>query len=467
MKAAVQVLGFFFFMSVAILFGGSCANIVPPGGGPRDSLAPALLSVTPRDSTLNFNSDRIVFTFDEYIDFQPVNQLEFTPGFDVNPPVELRGKTLTMRLGRPKWTDSLQPNTTYTIHFGGAIRDVNEGNVLRDFTYTFSTGPYLDSLELSGRVILAQTGRVDSTLIVVLHRKLEDSAVRTDRPPYVAKLNGNGEFRFRNLPAGTFAMYAIGDAAASKRYQRSDQLFAFLGTPVTTGTDSSFTLYAYREAPRTATPPASTGKLGTTEKRLMFSTNLTNSQQDLLNNLVLTFPVKLRTYDSALVRLATDSTYAPVDFSLSLDSTMKQLTVQTQWKPGTLYHLVLDKNFAEDTLGRRLLKTDTLSFTTRTLKDYGELAIRLRSIDLSANPVLQFVQNDQVVFAAPVPSGMYRNPMAVPGDYDLRILYDTNGDGVWTPGEFFRTKRQPELVKPLGRKITVKPDWENDFEITL
>ena len=43
-------------------------------------------------------------------------------------------------------------NTTYTFNFGEAIEDYNENNPLPFFSYTFSTGDYLDSLSLSGTV---------------------------------------------------------------------------------------------------------------------------------------------------------------------------------------------------------------------------------------------------------------------------------------------------------------------------
>ncbi|HZH64960.1 MAG TPA: Ig-like domain-containing protein, partial [Flavisolibacter sp.] len=110
-----------------------CANIIPPGGGPRDSTAPVLLSVAPKDSTLNFKGARITFTFDEFIDDpQDIqNNLLFTPTFEVNPELTIRAKTMTLRL-----RDSLLPNTTYTFNFGNAIRDINENNVLRNFVYT-------------------------------------------------------------------------------------------------------------------------------------------------------------------------------------------------------------------------------------------------------------------------------------------------------------------------------------------
>ena len=70
-----------------------------------------------------------------------------------------------------KLKDTLESNTTYSMNFGNAIRDVNEGNIMKDFTYVFSTGPYIDSLELTGNVVLAEDGKIDTTMIVMLHTR--------------------------------------------------------------------------------------------------------------------------------------------------------------------------------------------------------------------------------------------------------------------------------------------------------
>ena len=153
--------------------------------------------------------------------------------------------------------------------------------------------------------------------------------------------------------------------------------------------------------------------------------------------------------------------------SATLDTTSRRLTVRTDWKEGTRYQLILDQAFAEDTLGRRLLKTDTLTFATRKATEYGSVSIRLRNIDLSLNPVLQFVQNNNVVLSAPIPSGTFSQALFLPGDYELRVLYDRNGNGKWDPGQFFGGKRQPELVRPIERRVNVKANWDNEFEVAL
>src|SRR5215204_2545680 len=167
--------------------GFSCANIIPPAGGPRDTLPPVLINATPNDSTVNFNANRITLNFDEYIDLKEVqNNLLFTPLFapDSLPEVQVKLETVSIRI-----RSILEPNTTYTFDFGNAITDVNENNPFRRYTYVFSTGPYIDSLQLSGRVLLAENGKVDSTLTIVLHRDFTDSAVVKNRPRYAARVD--------------------------------------------------------------------------------------------------------------------------------------------------------------------------------------------------------------------------------------------------------------------------------------
>lgn len=470
MKPALFFCLILFSMVFALFTGTGCANIIPPSGGPRDSLPPQLLRAEPPDSTTNFTSNIIRLYFDEYIDIKDErNNLLFTPLFNNNPIIEARLRTLTIRL-----RDSLEPNTTYTFKFGNAIADYNEGNRMQGFTYRFSTGPALDSLQLSGRVVLAETGRTDSTLTVVLHRNLTDSAVMNERPRYATSVDRNGYFNFQNLPGGTFAIYAIGDAGLARRYLSKNQTFAFLDSPITVqpGIDT-LTLYAYKEITpsTTITAPPTRGLpvRGATpeERRLRYTTNLSNNQQDLQKNLQLNFELPFTQFDSSLIQLSSDTTYTPQNFTVSLDSSRKILTFNTTWKEGTLYHLILDRDFAEDSSGRRLLKTDTLNFSTRRLSDYGNVQLRVRNVDASLNPLLQFVQNNQVVFTAPLQNGSYSNNMFMPGEYELRILYDRNGNGRWDPGEFFNEKRQPELVQPIERRITVRPNWNNEFEIAL
>ena len=137
------------------------------------------------------------------------------------------------------------------------------------------------------------------------------------------------------------------------------------------------------------------------------------------------------------------------------------------WKENTVYHIILNKDFAEDSSGKKLLKTDTLSFITKKLSDYGSLLLKFRNLDLTKNPVLLFVTNDFIYKSFPLSSSSFSQELFLPGEYELRILYDENKNGKWDPGEFFGKHKQPEIVKPVDRKISVKPAWKNEVEIAL
>jgi hypothetical protein len=462
---------FSFLILVAIAafwttFPTGCANIIPPSGGPRDTLPPQLVSAMPADSTLNFRGNRINLTFDEYVDLQDVqNNLLFTPTFEINPEVSVRARTVSVR-----FRDSLLPNTTYILNFGNAIHDINESNPVRNFVYTFSTGPVLDSLTLSGKVLLAENGKIDSTLIVMLHRNLDDSAVVKQRPIYVTRVANDGSFRFRNLPADTFAIYALGDAGIVRRYQnRNQQYFAFADSAVVTGRTDDLTLFAYREqqgGTTTGVPAAGRNPTtGSADRRLRFTPATTTV--DLQGDFILNFPVPLRRFDSTQLALSTDTTFIPAPFTALLDTSRTQVRIRSQWREGTQYNLILGQTFAEDTMGRQLLKRDTLSFTTKKLSDYGRLTVRIRGMDTARRPVLQFVQGTQVTFSAPLRNGVFSSRLFSPGEYELRVLYDENGNGVWDPGQFFGARRQPEIVVPVSQGINVKADWDNEFERSL
>lgn len=411
-------------------------------------------------------------TFDEFVDVQnPMAEVIISPIPKIFPSIDYRLNTVTIKL-----KDSLESNTTYSFNFGNSIKDINESNVLKNFTYVFSTGSYIDSLEFNGKVILAETGKTDSTLIVMLYSSSDDSAILREKPRYVTKLDRGGNFRFKNLPQKTFYVYALKDEGGSRRYNSENQLFAFADSAVVAGQSKDFTLYAYsstKPAPTPALPPGLGGNRNrpannVADRRLKYTTNLTSGQQDLLGEFVITFEQPLRTFDATKLRLHTDTTFTPVpSYRFEKDSTNRKLQLEHTWKENTTYHLILDKDFAEDTLGKKLLKTDTLSFRTKRLADYASLKLRFRNLELSKNPVLQFVQNSIVVRSYAMTDAILTQSIFLPGEYELRILFDDNKNGKWDPGVFFGKHKQPELVKPIDRRITVKAGSENDFEIAL
>jgi hypothetical protein len=467
----------FLFILVCLAFARwplitGCANIIPPTGGPRDTLPPVLLNGLPAPRTLHMTSNKIVLTFDEYVDLKDVRKnLLVSPVPKISPVVTFHLKTITIEI-----KDTLRPNTTYAYNFGKAVTDVNEGNILKNFTYVFSTGNYIDSLQYSGRVVTASTGKPDSTLFAMLHSSLDDSAVEKEKPRYMARLDSAGYFTFKYVKPGIYALYALKDESGTHEYTSQAQKFAFADAPVDlTKSTEPLILYAYEDTSNFKKPtkpkpvvPAKKEKVDKDKvKRLILSGNLPNGQLDLHNQLVITFGLPVRYLDTAKIGFFKDSFVSVNNYHVSLDSAKKTMTLTYGWVQETHYHLVLQKDFAEDTLGEKLLKIDTINFKTRSESDYGNLRLRFKNLDLSRHPVLLFIQGDKIVISSPIGrSFRYNNKLFEPGDYELRILYDTNQNGVWDPGDFW-THRQPEIVVPVRKKLSVKKNWDNEVDIIL
>ena len=182
----------------------------------------------------------------------------------------------------------------------------------------------------------------------------------------------------------------------------------------------------------------------------------------------MTFEQPLRSFDSTKIRLYTDSAFNPaVTYSFQKDTGNKKVMLKHTWKENTTYHIIMEKDFAQDSSGKKLLKTDTLTFKTKKLAEYGSLQIKFRNLDMGKNPVLLFVSGESIVKSVPLKGSEFSEALFLPGEYELRILYDDNKNGVWDPGQFFGKHKQPELVKPVERKIAVKWAWQNEFEIAL
>ena len=470
-KVFCLILSMVFIVFFTSLLGSGCANPIAPSGGPRDSLPPVLVAVSPKDSSENFNAKKISFTFNEFIVLDnPHDNLLVSPVPKQDPLVEGKLRTVTIKI-----KDTLEENTTYTYNFGKAIKDNNEGNILKNFTYVFSTGAYIDSLELSGRVIIAQTGMPDSTLIVMLHRNGADSAVVKEKPRYIAKLDSTGRFQFTHLPSGVFYLYALKDASGQKKYQPTKDMFAFADKPITIGRNNApVALYAFIEKdtarrPKLATRvlPPKPDKEKEKDKRLKFTLNLENNQQDILGNLVFTFTDPLKKFDSSKVVFA-DENYAPIsNYRITKDTSNKKLTLVYKWPENTTFNLIVDKEFAEDSAGRKITRTDTLKFKTMKEADYGNVSIRFNNLDLGKKPVLQILQSDVVKDSIKLVSNNFHVKLYRPGEYSMRILFDDNGNGTWDTGEFFGTRRQPEKVIAIKRKLNVKANWDNDNTIDL
>ncbi len=444
--------------------GSGCAQVGMPTGGPRDSLPPVLVSAVPPNKTINFKENRITFTFDEYVHLQDLQKyLLVAPVPKIIPNINSKLRTVTIKI-----RDTLQPNTTYSFQLGNAVQDINENNPIRNFTYVFSTGSYIDSLTFNGNVMLAETGKTDSTLLVLLYKNLDDSAVYKEKPRYVARLDSSGKYQFQNLAEGTYHLYALKDESGQKMYNNPSQLFAFADSAVHISANvKPVELFAYSEGedkkPATR-PPVATKK--NAEKGLKYSTSISSGEQDLLTPLSINFQVPLKNFDSSKIKL-TDTLFKSFQgVGISIDTTFKKITIKNNWTEDTYYKLIISQDFAVDTLGDKLEKADTISFKTKKSADYGSIKLNFTHLEKIAHPVLQFVQNNAVVDSFKLTSPVFSVKLFNPGEYELRILNDENENGKWDSGSY-HLKKQPEKVIAIPRKISIRKDWDNETDIEL
>ncbi len=465
MRLSYLVYSFLIFSAAALIIIGSngCAQIGAISGGDRDSLPPRLLSADPKLLSTNFTGNKITFTFDEYIDeLQDVqSNVLVSPLPKNNPEIRSKLKTITIKL-----KDTLLENTTYSINFGNAIKDVNEGNIFKDFTYVFSTGNTIDSLMVTGKLQLAETGKPDSTLIVMLYRNANDSSVQQIKPNYIANVKGDGSFSFTNLPAGNYNIYALKDGDGGKTYNSKTELFAFTSTPITVSDSTApVNLFAYAEEKTSKLPAATTVKPKTAaQKKLRYTLPLAGAKQDLKDSFTLEFNNPIKKLDSTKIIL-TDTNYVPVNGVFYFADSNK-LKLITKWTEDFDYKLIIQTNAVTDKTDSTLTKTDTLRFKTKKESEYGSVVIRFNNLDFAKHPVLQFVQEDIVKASFALTQKEWRNKLFNPGEYEIRILYDDNNNGIWDPGNYTK-KLQPEQVIVLPKKIAIRENWENESDINL
>jgi len=214
-----------FLIIVIAIFLNGCANPLPPEGGPRDETAPKVdTTASSAFMSTNFNEDRIVLVFDEWVRLKDAQQqIVISPPFDEKPDIRLKGKKLIIQ-----FKEKLRPNTTYTINFGDAVEDITESNKANDLQYIFSTGSHIDSLFVSGRVRDAFTGKAQEDVLVMLYENLEDSVVYKQKPFYFTKTNSEGLFKIKHLKGGEYKALALKDGNANYKFDMETEQIGFL-----------------------------------------------------------------------------------------------------------------------------------------------------------------------------------------------------------------------------------------------
>jgi hypothetical protein len=445
----------FFYGIFVLLLVSRCANPVAPEGGKKDVTPPVVVSCNPPANTINFYEKNIRITFDEFLQLKDQStQVNISPPLLPHTDIKLRGKSILVTLA-----DTLKPNTTYSINFGDAITDLTENNILHGYAYIFSTGTYIDSLSLSGKIVnafdLSPQKEVYAMLYINENDTLPLDSLPLHVPPYyMTKTRENGEFSFRNLRNVPYLLFGLKDMNGNFIANLPTEKIAFYDSLVKG-------IYIKPEAPDTLKKDSLKNekvvahdtvpkKDSASQKRFSgpsYTLNLfqeSDSVQkilkaDLVNEdqvtIVFRFPV-------------VKPEFIPLNFSPSQDWMIPEFNKTSDsvflWlnKTGkdSLYLRILDRNQTIDTARIDLRKKDS----KKKKSEKGEPLVPKLNLTTNVpdNRLNQFVKNPVITFSYPL-SG-----------YDLsRILLVDGKDTV---------KPKAAFVDSTNRKLQVTFKWKED-----
>lgn len=233
-KNSIRMLRTGTLLLFASAFLSRCASILNPTGGPKDTLPPVIVAMTPDNFSTNrplTGHGKIYIEFDEFVQIKDQQKEFFTsPQMKKKPLVTQRGRGIVIQL-----RDTLEPNTTYALNFGSALRDNNEGNPLYSMRYVFSTGPEIDSMILSGYTADSyKSDSVPKSFIwfypadSVENVPEYDSTIFKYKPAAIARAENNGIFIAQNLKPVPYRVYAVEDKNDNQTYEPGNDQVGFL-----------------------------------------------------------------------------------------------------------------------------------------------------------------------------------------------------------------------------------------------
>ena len=362
-------LKYFFFLLLLITVG--CAKRGSITGGLKDTIAPVLKASFPKNFSKNFKGNEIKLVFDENIKLKNLNkQLIISPPMKYEPSILPTTPTKIITI---KIKDTLQPNTTYSFNFGQSIADNNEGNPLNQFKYVFSTGDYIDSLDLGGTIKSAYDKEVESFVSVMLYDvndAFKDSVVYNENPRYVTNtLDSLKTFRFENLKAGKYLLVAMKDYNNNNKYNPKTDKIGFSKEYITIPNDTIYELELFKEALpfKTFKPIQASGNRlllgyeGVVNSVAALPKLILKNNTELLSNIITKFPKK----DSLQVW------YKPI----KVDS-LNLAVAKDKYEANFTFKI---KDQKKDTLSISALQTGNLKFRERFTLESSTPLIRIEN----------------------------------------------------------------------------------------
>lgn len=447
----------------SILLFYSCANVASPNGGPYDETPPKVVGSLPVHNQTNFKGSKIQIEFDELIQIdRPTENVIVTPPQMAMPVIRANGRKIDIEL-----KDTLKKNTTYTIDFTNSVSDNNEKNVLENFTFAFSTGDVIDTLEVSGILLNAQNLEPMAGVIVGLHDNLEDSAfVKT---PFLrtTKTNDRGRFTIRNIAEGNYRVYGLNDVNRDFKFDQPGEDIAFLDsvfTPVFEFSSRQDTLWKDSLTVDTIMTVPFTRFMPDDIRLFLFKEDFTRqylqkTERPMEHLGVLTFNAPLDT-----VPLPVPLDFTPTDSSWFFVQTQNNLSMINYWitDPALLMRDTLSFELTypkSDSLNVLQAQTDTLQFVMRRRpnekkkpKDEKE-ETPFMGMNIYAPTTMDVYDTLHVEFSEPV--------------IDLNkdwFMLDQKVDTLWVPVEF---DHFPDSTNALAFFISRKWNYGEEFRLDV
>ena len=361
-----------------------CAKKGAPSGGKKDSIPPVIVKSSPENYSTSFTGNEIKITFDEYIKLKDLQkELIVSPPLKYTPQITPLNASKTLKI---KILDTLKENTTYSFNFGNSITDNNEGNAYEYFKYVFSTGTYIDSLKLSGKVQDAQLispEQPTSLLLYEINELFKDSLVFSEKPTYITtSKDSTSTFEFTNLKEGSYLLLALKEENNDYTFQPTKDKIGFVNSNITIPNDSSYTVTLFKED--------MPNKIG-------------RSKHVTKNHITIGFEGNA---DGLSLELLSET---PDGFDSRLFKDLKTDSLHYWFKPETTLDsmVFIARNYGkEDTLNVRIkdLYKDTLRFNPLnagilTAKDTFKIKANTPIINLAPEK-LQIIDKDSVAIAA-------------------------------------------------------------------
>jgi hypothetical protein len=528
----IFIFGFYQFFLV-----GGCASQKTIEGGPRDSISPTVLKMMPENFTTNFNSKTVLITFDEYFKLNDqFREFNVSPDMEQLPQLKIKKRTLEI-----SFPDTLEKNTTYTLNFGKSIADINENNVLKNFTYVFSTGPKLDSLTISGKVVDALTAEPILDALAFIVPIDRDTIIGKTKPSIYTMTDSSGNFTLKNLRENTYKVYALREKTSDKIYQQvSDEIGFLKDSLVLKGDVTGLNIKVFKENPQefrindrkiapdgtlliswnqklskpnvVITEPLNLdagkqyqfsktndsvrvwlrdmsfdstkvsiteagkvmqivkltrGKKDTYQQNMMPADNLEGGQLNPNKPFRLTFPGPVTAIDKSKIQLLEDSV-AVKDFDLVQDSTdFLTYTFQYRWDRGAAYEIKFNPAAITGVFNAKN-KEFTKAFELASADDYGTLQVKITVPEPNKHYLLQVTnEQKQVISQHPLQRDTtlnFTNYRA--GKYFLRVVYDSNGNGIWDTGRV-SLGLQPEQIYNEPKELSIRANWERKETVAI